>query len=82
MRARSGKVKRKYDGSIMTRKAPLMKDRLDPSFCRKQNLTSSLYPHELVAAFIPFQKNIAVENGTKKEMLSFDLLTMWTNLKV
>eukprot|EP00957_Ditylum_brightwellii_P178861 13624034-Ditylum_brightwellii.AAC.1 len=81
MRARSGRIKRKYDGSIVTRKAPCAKGRLDPSFCRKHKLTSSSHPHEFVQAFIPFQKNIVVEKGTKNEMLSFDLLSRWTNLK-
>eukprot|EP00957_Ditylum_brightwellii_P011368 859763-Ditylum_brightwellii.AAC.1 len=48
MRARSGKVKRKFDGSMVTRKSPRVKGRLDPSFHRKHNLTSSSYPHEFV----------------------------------
>eukprot|EP00957_Ditylum_brightwellii_P182222 13882695-Ditylum_brightwellii.AAC.1 len=75
MRARSGKIKKKYDGSIVTRKDLYTKGRLDPSFGRKHKLTSSSYPHEFVEAFIPFQKNIVVENGTNNEMLSFDFLT-------
>eukprot|EP00957_Ditylum_brightwellii_P028281 2136455-Ditylum_brightwellii.AAC.1 len=81
MRARSGKVKKKYDRSIVKRKAPRVKGRLDPNFHRKHNLTLSSYPHEFVETFIPFQKNIAVEIGTKKEMLSFDLLSRWPHLK-
>eukprot|EP00957_Ditylum_brightwellii_P022939 1731217-Ditylum_brightwellii.AAC.1 len=81
MKARYGKVKRKHNGSIVTKKAPCAKGRLDPSFHRKHELTSSSHPHEIVEVFIPIQKNIVVQNRTKKEMLSFDLLTMWTNLK-
>ena len=49
---------------------------VDPAFIAKQNLSHKTKPEDFVGLFLPFGKN---QQGTK-EMVSFELLTKWTNL--
>ena len=50
---------------------------MDPEFIAKHNLSHKKKPEDFVGLFLPFGKN---QQG-KKEMVSFELLTKWTNLK-
>ena len=49
---------------------------MDPAFIAKHNLSQRTKPEDFVGLFLPFGKN---KQGTK-EMVSFELLTKWTNL--
>ena len=50
---------------------------LDPAFISKHNMSHKTKPEDFVGLFLPFGKN---QQG-KKEMVSFELITKWTNLK-
>ena len=50
---------------------------VDPSFIAKHHLSHKTKYEDFVGLFLPFGKN---QQG-KKEMVSFELLTKWTNLK-
>ena len=50
---------------------------VDPSFIAKHKLGIDTTPEEFVSLFLQFGKN---QHGSK-EFISFELLTMWTNLK-
>ena len=50
---------------------------VEPEFIAKHNLSHKTKPEEFVGLFLPFGKN---KQG-KKERVSFELLTKWTNLK-
>ena len=50
---------------------------VEPSFIAKHNMSHKTKPEDYVGLFLPFGKN---QQG-KKEVVSFELLTKWTNLK-
>ena len=50
---------------------------MDPAFIAKNNLSHKTKPEDFVGLFLPFGKN----QQDTKEMVSFELLTKWTNLK-
>ena len=50
---------------------------MDPAFIAKHNLSHKTKPEDFVGLFLPLGKN---QQG-KKEMVSFELLTKWNNLK-
>ena len=50
---------------------------VDPEFIDKHHLGHKIKPEDFVGLFLPFGKN---QQG-KKEIVSFELLTKWTNLK-
>ena len=50
---------------------------VEPAFIAKHHLSQKPKPEDFVGLFLPFGKN---QQG-KKEMVSFELLTKWTNLK-
>ena len=50
---------------------------VDPEFIAKRHLSHKTKPEDFLGLLLPFGKN---QQG-KKEMVSFELLTKWTNLK-
>ena len=64
-------VKKLFDTETIT------KECMDPAFIAKHNLSHKTKPEDFVGLFLPFGKN---KQGTK-EMVIFELLNKWTNLK-
>ena len=58
-----------------------MHGRIDPCFREKHKWTSQSYPHEFVEPFLLLKNNMSINEGKKEDMISFDLLIKWLNLK-
>jgi len=75
----NGRAKFNRDGTFMRETTIRNMGNIKPEFVKMHKLTPESRPDEFASIFLPFAKN--VPKGQKKEMISFELLTKWTNLK-
>ena len=78
VRFANGTKKKNRDGSRMKETFLRSHGSIRPEFARKHNITPWTRPDEYARLFLPFKKNMV--NG--KEMVSLELFTKWTNMKV
>ena len=72
-----GDVIKDKSGKELFDKETRRKGCVDHAFTAKHHLSHNTKPEDFVGLLLPFGKN---QQG-KKEMVSFELLTKWTNLK-